>query len=213
MLRRRSLSTAYRGSQTLYYAGEQAERIGLPLNNWVTINFASTSIEPWDAALAFARYRMNYFNKWARRLKVGKAFEPTYAYVFENERDGTAFTEIGPGLPHNVHVHWRVHVPPSLQHEFECLTYQWLDAIAGTVCSAGAVKVDVVRNSHADAVRIRAYMLKGSAVQVAKHFGAATGCRPQGAIVGRRSGTSENLGPSARRALDAKLKIKRRVAA
>jgi hypothetical protein len=32
---------------------------------------------------------------------------------------------------------------------------------------------------------------------------------PQGVIVGKRTGTSTNLGPSARRALDKKMKINR----
>lgn len=209
-MRSHNYHIGYKGAQTLYYAGEQAERIGLPLNNWVTINFASTAVAPWDASAVFQKYRNNYYSKWARRLKMGRAFAPTWAYVFENERDGVPFMEIGPGLPHNVHVHWRVHVPPALQFDFECLAEEWLDAVAGSPSAPGAIKIAVVGSNKKDAIYVRSYTVKGSPPAVAGHFGAKHQCAPQGKIIGQRSRASDNIGPSARRNLDWQMGINRR---
>ena len=119
-MKRTSACLGYKAAQTLYYAiGEQAQRIGYPLNAWLTINFSMTSIAPWDAVDAFKRFRCNHLNQWARRPNKGKGprFPATYAYVFENERDGVPFDEIGPDLPHNVHCHTYLHVPEARQHD------------------------------------------------------------------------------------------------
>lgn len=208
----RSISTCmgYKAAQTLYYAiGNQAERIGLPLNAWVTINFSMTAIAPWDAVPALIRIRNNHYSKWARRPRKGKgsAFEPTYIYVFENKRENEIFgdiiyEEIGPDLPHNVHAHMFMHVPPNRQHDFECLIYEWVDFVAGRICPANTIKVQWVTEDNG----ISGYCVKGS--KHAKRFGSEY--KPQGAILGKRAGTSENLGPSARKALDKILKVDRK---
>lgn len=207
----RSTCIGYKGAQTLYYAHQQAEKIDLGLNTFVTINFALTNIAPWEAVSAFGRLRMNHFNKWIKRPQKGKGqpCDPTYYYYFENERDDIAYEEIGEGLPHNVHVHWYLHVPPPRAHNFDGLVYEWLDYIAGDISFAGAVKIDRITKDSG----LRSYAIKGATKPVAKHFGADHRQAPQGLIIGRRTGTSTNIGPSARRATDRSLGIRRKRAA
>ena len=207
-MRPTSTSIGYKAAQTLYYAiGEQAERIGLPLNTWVTINFSLTAIDPWDSVQAFKDWRYNYFNKWARRPRKGQgqSFAPTIAYVFENKRGNDVYDEIGPDLPHNVQVHALFHIPPERQHDFECRAFEWLDAVTGGISAANAIDIRVVTQDNG----IKNYCLKGSQPRVAKHFGVKN-YSPQGAIKGKRTGTTANLGPSARKALDKALSVDRK---
>jgi len=209
MVERHSLHLGKKAAKTLYYAvGEQAERIGQPLTHLITINFSMTAVEPQNAAKAFQKLRLSYFNKWATRpcRGGGTAFTPAYAYCFENERDGVAFEIIEPGAPHNVHVHWLAHIPPARLHDFEMRVWGWLDAIGGQVSPAGAIKIDPIFHEKG----LRRYVLKGTGQPWAARFGAAYA--PQGLIIGRRSGTSINLGRSARLALDRQLGIRRKAA-
>jgi hypothetical protein len=206
---RRSFHIGHKAAQTLYYAvGEQAERIGLPLTHFITINFSLTQIDPANATLAFQRLRLSFFNKWATRVGhgVGKAFAPTYAYSFENERDGVAFDTVEADAPHNVHVHWLAHIPATRVFDFEAHVWGWLDAVGGRVSPASAIDIIPIDNEKG----LRRYILKGTNQSWAAHFGAAHA--PQGLIVGRRSGTSVNLGPAARIRLDRQMGIRRRAA-
>lgn len=206
---RQSTCIGYKAAQTLYYAvGEQAERIGLPLTQLVTINFSMTSIEPAEATKGFQKLRRSHFNKWATRpcRGSGNAFTPTYAYIFENERDGISFDIIAAGAPHNAHVHWLAHVPASRLHDFTMRLPGWLDAISGTLSPVGAIDIRPIDNNKG----LRGYGLKGIQKAWAGHFGAEHA--PQGLIIGRRSGTSTNLGRTARLALDRQLGIRRKAA-
>lgn len=211
MAQPRSTTIGHKAAQTLYYARQQAEHIGRDLNMLITINFAQTSIPTEMATKAFERLRMNHFNKWCRRPKKGqgKPCEPTYRYYFENARDGEVFNEIGDGLPHNVHVHWEANIPANRQHEFKLLVMEWLDYIAGDLSAANAVNIKSVF----DGRFLRAYSLKGAAKKTADHFGAGYRQQDQGLIIGKRTGTSTNIGPSARRATDQARGIRRRRAA
>lgn len=209
MVARRSRAIGRKAAQTIYYAvGEQAERIGSALTHHVTINFSLTDIDPAIAPEVFCRLRRNFFDKWARRPRKqsGRAFVPAFAYVFENARDGIAFEEIGPGLPHNVHVHWAVHLPAERVHDFGMRIYQWLDRFCGTPCEAGAVKITNITRPKG----LRGYVLTGTEKKWASRYGAAH--EAQGLIIGKRCGTSVNLGRSARMALDRQTGVRRRAA-
>jgi hypothetical protein len=200
----------YKAAQSLYYAiGTQAERIGLPLTHCVTINFAETGILPWEAPAQFGHLRRDRFNKWATRPRTGagRAVPPTYAFIFENVRDKRAYDAMGPGLPHNVHVHWLVHIPPERSYDFRARVVEWVDELAGIYCPAGTVDMRPIDNM----IGMRGYALKGTLAGWAGHFGARA--EDQGVIEGgRRSGTSRNLGSTARRALDRAQGIRRRAA-
>lgn len=206
---RRSTFIGQKAAQSVYYAiGEQAERIGHPLTHHVTINFSLTDIDPTEAVAVFTAIRRDRFDKWARRPRkgAGRAFVPAWAYVFENARDGIAFEEIGPGLEHNVHVHWAVHLPAERVHDFGHLMFQWLDEHCERPCEANAIKITTIGTPKG----LRRYVLTGTDQKWAKHFGARY--EPQGLIVGKRSGVSVNLGPSIRRAMDRARGIRRQAA-
>lgn len=209
MAGRVSREIGFKGTQTLYYAQQQANRIDLPLNTLITINFSHTTIPAWEAVSAFGRWRTNHFNKWARRPQKGKGkpVEPTYAYWFENKRESEVFDEIGEGLPHNVHVQMYAHVPAERIFDLRGRVFEWLDFIAGDMSAAEAIKVSYVATDNG----VMKYGRKGAGKAAAERYGASDVRSPQGAIVGKRTGTSTNLGPTARRALDKELGIVRKM--
>lgn len=197
----------YKAAQSLYYSiAGLPERIGYPLTHLVTINFADTDITPEKAVEVFSALRRSRFNKWAARPATGKgaAFQPTYAFCFENARGGDVYDEIGEGKPHNVHVHWLVHIPGTRLHDFIMRLNEWLDHYNGRVCASNVISIEPVYY----VPNLRQYVLKGAAAPWAKRFGADA--RDQGLIVGgRRSGTSANLSVSVRRRLDRQDGIRR----
>lgn len=196
-----------KATRKLYYAiGEFAEAIGLPLNQYVTLNFALTDI-PADRAVDAFRALRNMFIKWARRPRngAGPAFIPTFAYAFENARDKKPIMSLGPD--HNVHVHWLVHVPPQRQTEFGMMLYEWLDSVCTHPSAKGAIDV---APTILQTKSLRGYLLKGADPAWCDHFGAVHS--KQGLVLGRRTGTSRNLGPAARVAHDRKRGIRRRAA-
>lgn len=193
-----------KAAQTNYYTEEQAARLGLPLNYSAAINFALTAVNPRDAVGCFSRLRRNRFNKWATRPTKGEgpAFAPTYAYSFENVREGVPFMTMNPGDPHNVHAHWALHLPASRAYDFENHLWEWVAEMTGGI--TGGAETIMVKPY----VRV-SYFVKAAKPFVAKKYGRGQPSEPQGIIIGRRADTSRNLGPTARRAYDRELGIKR----
>lgn len=194
-----------RAARSVYYAThEQAERIGTPLNLFVTINFSLAGFDPKEATTVFSQLRDGYFGPWMRRPQkgAGPAAPPTYVYAFENVRDQVPIMEDGPD--HNVHVHWSLYVPGQRVVAFMDRLYDWMDTLAAKRglprCPDGAIQIDSIDDERGGSRGIRNYLLKGAHKPVAMHFGAEA--VPQGLIHGKRAGTSRNLGNAARRALD-----------
>jgi hypothetical protein len=197
-----SLHIGRKGGQSQYYADEQAERIGLPLNQLVTINFRHTTIDPRQAVPAFAAIRARY-SKWSRRVA---ALQPTYGYVFENSEAGVPYLVVDASAPHNVHVHWRLHIPPKRFYEFQDILWDWLEAVVGSVDDINAVQITPITKGRGLAL----YLNKG--VQSSwSHIYAKGRHEPQGLIVGRRTGTSRNIRNAARIASDRAVGLLRRV--
>lgn len=207
MVTTKSFSMGSKATQTLYYAAAQAERVGFPFNAHVTINFAGTRCDPREAPRVFARLRGNLHQKWAARLGGGRAHTPTWLYVFENVRDKVPFMTMAPGDPHNVHVHWLLHVPATKRHDFEMALSEWVETVTGGIVEATAVLVTYP--GLLDVESVSAYLRKGTAPPWAAMYCAVA--EPQGLIVGgRRSGTSRNIGRQARKAADREEGINRR---
>lgn len=198
-----------KGAQTLYYAEQQAERIGYPLNWSITINFSRLGIAPQDAGRAFAKVRSQRFAPWVRRPSKAAqvhAAPPTYSYGFENCRDRQAL-----GIDdedHNVHVHWAVHVPLQRQRHLEGMLHRWMTQIAaGPDWPTEALHLARITRTGGTS----RYPTKGARPETAKHFGVPEDkIAPQGVIVGQRTGTSRNIGPSARIRLDRRLGVNRK---
>ena len=203
-----SVSIGAKAAQTSYYAEEQARRINLPFTHMVTINYAHTNIDPHLATMSFSRLRRSYFNKWAMRpsRSGGVAFTPTYAFAFENVRDGRPFMTIEPGDPHNVHVHWAVHIPPGRLADFERRIWAWVEATTGGITGGGETIHIAQSRAH-----LGGYLVKGTSAPLAEFYARGREAEPQGIIIGRRANTSRNLGPTARRALDRELGIRRQM--
>ena len=111
---------------------EQAERIGRPLNLFVSINFRYTRCRAENASACFRRILKHHFSQWlsykskkSRRLNFGK---PTFVWVVENK-------------PGDHGAHWLVHVPHSLQSEFKEKLPKWLEKCAGPVLCPRSIKI------------------------------------------------------------------------
>ena len=168
----------------IHHATRLAERIGCPLNQFVTINYSKTQCPPDDATAAFRDLLSDWFARWLRRHpKNKKGVSPAYVYAFEAAGGQIA-------------VHWLVHVPKGLIREFWRLVPEWVAATAGPITSPAAIKHRRIYR----VVGAKRYILKG----MDPHFARIWKIRPspQGNIVGRRSGFSRSLGPAARRAVD-----------
>lgn len=191
-----------KAAQTNYYADMQAERIGFPINFRVTINFRLLDISPEKAGRVFAKVRGQRFSKWVQRPKkgAGEAAPPTYHYAFENKRGDIAYLEVGDGLPHNIHVHWSMHIPAGRERDFEIVMHSWVDEVFnGQGWSADALLIEPISYG-----KPAWYLNKGAREDIATRYGIAPNkVSAQGAVLGCRSGTSRNIGPTQRRIKDA----------
>lgn len=198
-----------KAAQTNYYADMQASRLGLRINVRVTINFSLLGVAPESATALFRKMRSSRFTKWVARPRkgCGPAAPPTDYHGFENKRGDEVYRQVGPDLPHNVHVHWSMHIPAGRRRDFESELYRWVNEMAGHgAWEAGVLKVEDLTFSQP-----AKYLNKGAKPHVARRYGAnPEKISDQGLVIGRRTGTSRNIGPSRRRADDAAQGIDRR---
>jgi len=197
-----------KAAQTNYYADMQAKRIGLPVNFRVTINFNLLRIAPEDVCRVFAKVRNERFGKWVSRPRkgAGKSAPPTYHYGFENRVGKIVYLDVGEGLPHNIHVHWSMHIPLGRERAFEADMDAWINEIyGGSDWPANALMIEAI--TYGAPAR---YLNKGAREDIAQRYGALGEIAAQGAVLGTRSGTSRNLGPTQRRRVDALKGIDRR---
>lgn len=165
----------------LHHATRMSVRIGLPLNRMVTINFGHAGCKDDRAGHAFRKLLAERFAPWLRRTAAKRAtVPPTYVWAIEAAGNQTA-------------AHWLVHVPPALTRAFERKLDDWLESLFGERPLPSAVNVTAIYNL----VGARRYILKG----IDPAWGAHLKVTPvdQGPVVGKRSGFSRNLGPTARK--------------
>lgn len=201
MLQRSSTThIGQKAAQTNYHSAEQALRIGYPLTHLVTINYALTNIKPAQATAAFSKLRCSYFNKWIQRPRrgAGRPAEPTYVFSFENKQGDIVYKTMEEGDPHNVHVHWAVHVPANRLADFERRIWDWVGKTTGGI-HGGVSAIDV------RPFKGTSYIIKGANQGVLDIYGRGRKYSAQGIIVGRRADASRNLRPKARRAKDIEL--------
>lgn len=160
-----------------------ADRLGTPLNQLVTINFAHTDLTNKQVASAFAKLRTNYFNPWWRRPKSG-GHVPTSpsAFIWVQEAAGGVTT-----------VHWLVHIPTARLADFKARLPKWLTRIAGGI-DDGAIDIRAAYRP----LGAVAYMSKGIDPGIADFYGITP--IDQGVTYGKRAGFSVSLGPSRCRA-------------
>ena len=165
----------------IHHATRYAERIGLPLNRFVTINFGLTACVPERVSSAFRKLLTERFAPWLRRSAGLKdALPPTYVWTIEAAGGQIA-------------LHWLVHVPQQIRSAFDRRLNGWVATLTGRPAEAGAINIKPIHNI----VGLKRYVLKGTDPGWAKHLGVRA--VPQGIVVGKRSGFSRNLGPAARK--------------
>lgn len=164
----------------IHHATRFAERIGLPLNRFVTINFSKTDCPSNRTSASFRKLLTQRFAPWLRRSSEAvQDVPPTYVWTIEGAGGQAA-------------VHWLVHVPKGMYRVFEKRLTDWLGSVTGARPEARAVRIKAIHNL----VGLKRYVLKGTEPIWAKHL--AVRHVDQGVVIGKRSGFSKNLGPAAR---------------
>jgi hypothetical protein len=169
-----------RPAVNIHHATRYAERIGVPLNRFVTINFTSGGCSAELAAQMLQKMISQRFAPWLRR--TAKVRIPL-SYVWTLEAAGNQMA-----------AHLLVHMPSPLMKEFDARLREWLKGLFDVEhLDPSALHIRDVGN----VVGVRRYMLKGIDPAWGPHLQVQP--VPQGLVVGKRSGFSRNLGPEARR--------------
>lgn len=190
-----------KGAKTLYYAADVAKYIRLPLNHFITINFSETNIASLQINDAFLKLKRQLTRWLLSSSKHKEIIEPTFAWVFENCINGEGCDDIDEY--HNIHVHWAMHIPEGYEDEIFLKIILFLKKI--TVINERTVHLADTKNNST-----LSYFLKGCNPDYINIYGRDRDAIYQGIIPGnRRSGTTRNIGPKARKKMDKDLGIKR----
>jgi len=163
-------------------AAEHAGNIGLLLNAHCTIMWNGTDVFADNDGRLFAKIREG-LSKWLGRRSI--QFTAVWAREVRAQHYGQ-------------HVHMVLHLPSKYRKgkylaEFEREVERLVDTHGGGIEGDWAVKITLHTNGD---VR---YLLKGGTAEVWRVYSVKRIWRqPQGIIFGKRSGTTENIGPKAR---------------
>lgn len=170
-------------------ASQYAAAIGLPFNRFLTIHWQHAGIPDEHAAWATGR-----FLKLARDWLAKRGQRMAWAWVREN------------GEGKGSHVHILLHLPPGAS--LGALQRRWLRLITdhpyrrhairtrriGGMAAAAYSSPDAYGDNLRKAI---AYILKGVAPDAAQALGLVR-LEAGGRVIGKRAGTSENIGRKAR---------------
>ena len=169
-----------------------AKKIGLPFNRMITIHWEGAGIPLAGMASATGRFT-DLMSKTLARHGSGTA----WLWVHES------------GDGKGGHCHMLVHVPPDLVSRLTSLQRGWLRRITGQPYRARVIHSKPIGarlgletgNSDLHAANLQAalaYVLKGASAEAASQFGLER-LEPGGRIIGKRCGTSQNIGAKARK--------------
>ena len=189
----RSLTTAQIANLS---AGERhADKIGLPFTRMITIHWEAAGVPLASMAKATGRF-------------TGLM---TKALARHGSRTAWLWThESGDGK--GGHCHLLAHVPADLASILTGLQRGWLRRITGNKYRARVIHSKPIGgrlgletgNPDLHAINLDAalaYVLKGASPEAASHF-ALERLEPGGRVIGKRCGTSQNIGAKARKAED-----------
>lgn len=176
-------------------AERHAEKIGLPFNRMISIHWEGAGVPLAGMAKATGR------------------FTDLMAKALARHGSGTAWLwthENGDGK--GGHCHMLAHVPADLVSRLTALQRGWLRRITGQPYRARVIHSKPiggrlgleVGNPDLYAVNLEAalaYVLKGASPEAALQFGLER-LEPGGRVIGKRCGTSQNIGAKARKAKD-----------
>lgn len=171
-------------------AVERTFHSGLPFNRFTTVHWEAAGVA--DDLKATARL-LKLITDWLRSRGRSAAF----LWVREN------------GHRKGRHVHILLHLPPDLLRDFNRRQRKWL-AACGARWRRGVLKSEPIGRSYEQALcggpdyganldRVVDYVLKGADRQTRERFGIERS-ENGGAVVGKRCGVSQSLGPSGCRA-------------
>ena len=168
-----------------------AEKIGLPFTRMISIHWEAAGVSLTGMAKATGRFTDLMAKALARH-----GSDTAWLWVHEN------------GDGKGGHCHLLIHVPADLVPVVTALQRGWLRRITGTRYQAGVIHSKPiggrlgleVGNPDLHAVNLEAalaYVLKGVMPKAASQF-ALERLEAGGRIIGKRCGTSQNIGPKAR---------------
>ena len=168
-----------RPAVNIHHARRCATAWGCPLNTHVSLNLSQCGFSENEAVQVFRKLISERFSPWPRRNAVNdNGLSPTYVWAIE--------------APHGkVGSHWLLHLPDHLIPAFSRRILSWLEGL-GAILTPTAVLITKVHNP----IGLSRYILKGIDTVWAKHLAVIP--VPQGQVIGKRSGFSRNLGPTAR---------------
>ncbi len=186
-----SLTTAHVAN--LRAAERHAARIGLPFNRMISIHWEGAGVPLADMAKATGRFT-DLMAKALARHGSGIA----WLWTHEN------------GDGKGGHCHLLAHVPADLVSRLTALQRGWLRRITGQPYRARVIHSKPIGgrlgletgNPDLHAVNLEAalsYVLKGASPEAASQFGLER-LEPGGRVIGKRCGTSQNIGAKARKA-------------
>ena len=186
-----ALSAAHVANLTA--AARHAGAIKLPLNRMVTIHWEAAGVPLAGMAKATGRF-LDLLTKWLARQKSRTA----WLWVHEG------------GDGKGGHCHLLAHVPPECVKALTGQLRGWLGRITGNPYLRRVIhskpiggRLGLERgNPDVHAINLEAalsYVLKGASPEAASQF-ALERLEPGGRVIGKRCGTSQNIGAKARKA-------------
>jgi hypothetical protein len=162
-----------------------AKLIGLPLVAHLTIHWSLTDAGNDPDGALFAKVREG-LDKWLRRRDV------VFAAAWARERQAQGQSDV-------VHCHLLFHLPVEYRTEkrldqVEAAISRLVRRHGGDISDERVIKLVIHENPDGK------YLIKGGGTKVWRQFGLRKEHRRlQGIIEGKRCGTTENIGPAARR--------------
>jgi hypothetical protein len=185
--RRASKRITMRQASNMMQALKFAREIGRPLNAHATIHWSCTKAGDDPDGWRFAKVREG-LDKWLQRAGIPGGL--SCVWVRERRSGGAAEVENSHMLFHLPHPFKTGKKHDRVVHALERL----IDRHGEANYLDCTLKVTFPANPNG------IYLLKGGGPDVWRKYGVPSSCRePQGLIVGKRCGTTENLGPAARR--------------
>lgn len=180
-------------------AERHAEKIGLPFTRMISIHWQAAGVPLAGMAKATGRFT-DLLTKALARHGSGTAWLWTHENVPGNGHDKGG------------HCHLLAHVPADLVSRLTALQRGWLRRITGQPYRARVIHSKPIGgrlgleagNPDLHAVNLEAalaYVLKGASPEAASQFGLER-LEPGGRVIGKRGGTSQNIGAKARKAKD-----------
>ena len=172
-----------------------AEKIGLPFTRMISIHWQAAGVPLAGMAQATGRFTDLMTKALARHGS-------RTAWLWTHENCG----------PKGGHCHLLAYVPPDLVSRLTGLQRGWLRRITGQPYRARVIHSKPIGgrlgletgNPDLHAINLEvtvAYLLKGASPEAASHF-ALEQLEPGGRVIGKRCGTSQNIGAKARKAED-----------